>query len=112
MLWPPPYEIPVTPIAVGHDDALVDEQAQQVLGVAGLPALVGEMYVGPRGRSALGRAERVLRRSARAAEAARGVVDDRVAAPCEEVVVVVEGGGAVGIAAAGRVARKEPLSPP
>ena len=99
MLWPPPYEMPVDAERVGLGDALVDEQAEQVLRVVRLVALVGE--VDPAARAAGVVARR--RRAARVAEPARRVVDDRVALLREADVVVVVGGRAAVALGRGRL---------
>ena len=76
---------------VGPRHALVDEQAEQVLRVARLIAMVCEMD--PAGVAARARAR--VRRAARAAESARRVVDHRVALLRVEEVAVARLGVAV-----------------
>ena len=81
---------------VGLGDALVGEHAQQVLGVADLVALVGEMRPAPLAPRRGG-----IRAAAGVAEPARRVGHDREAQLREVDVVVVEGRPSVAIAGAG-----------
>ena len=98
--------MPVTPIASGFVDALVDEQAEQVLHVAALVALVGE----PHPAAVAARRGARVHLAAGAAEAARAGRYDGVALlGVVDVVVVV---AACRRRRSGVVVSNEPLSPP